>query len=193
MPTKLELGLDTESARKIRQIAGDVGAFLQGDFTLSSGKKSTYYFDGRKLAFSPEGAYWIGRAIFDELKGTGVEAIGGIATGAYPIVTAVALVSYLEGEPLPAFIVRDVVKEHGTKRQVEGHLREGSAVAIVDDVITTGGSVFKAIELAEAAGCKVVRVMAIVDRHEGGSDILRNKGYDFTAVLNIWPPEDGKR
>lgn len=192
MPTKVELGLDTESARKIKQIAADVGALLQGDFTLASGKKSNYYFDGKKLTLSPGGAYWVGKAIFDQVKGTGVEAIGGIATGAYPIVTAVTLVSHLEGRPIPAFIVRDVVKEHGTKRQVEGHLREGSRVVIVDDVITTGGSVFKAVEAAEAARCKVIKVICITDRHEGGSDILKQKGYDFTAILHIWPPPEAK-
>jgi orotate phosphoribosyltransferase len=181
----LELGLNTESARRIREIAGEVGAFLTGEFTLTSGKKSNYYIDGKKITLSPEGAYLVGKAIFDELIKTGVDAIGGVATGAYPIVTAVALVSHLEGKPIPAFIVREVPKEHGTMRKIEGHLKQGSRVAIVDDVLTTGGSVSRAIEAVEAAKCKVVKVMVLVDRHEGGSDRLKKEGYDFTSILHI--------
>ena len=187
MPTQLELGLNTESARRLREIAGEVGAFLQGEFILASGKKSSYYFDGKKLTLSPEGAYWVGKVMFDELIKIGVDAVGGVATGAYPIATAVAIVSHLEGKPLPAFMVRDVVKEHGTRRQIEGHLAEGSRVAIVEDVITTGGSVGKVIEAVEAANCRVVKVMAIVDRHEGGSDKLKGQGYDFAAILHLRP------
>jgi len=181
----LELGLDTEGTRRIREIAGEVGAFLTGEFTLTSGKKSNYYIDGKKITLSPEGAYLVGKAIFDELIKTGVDAIGGVATGAYPIVTAVALVSHLEGKPIPAFIVREVPKEHGTMRQIEGHLKEGSRVAIVDDVLTTGGSVLKTIEAVAAANCKVVKVIVLVDRGEGGSDRLKKEGYDFTALLSV--------
>ncbi|MBA7619293.1 Orotate phosphoribosyltransferase [subsurface metagenome] len=181
----LELGLDTEGTRRIREIASEVGAFLTGEFTLTSGKKSNYYIDGKKITLSPEGAYLVGKAIFDELIKTGVDAIGGVATGAYPIVTAVALVSHLEGKPIPAFIVREVTKEHGTMRKIEGHLKQGSRVAIVDDVLTTGGSVSRAIEAVEAAKCKVVKVIVLVDRHEGGSDRLKKEGYDFTALLSV--------
>ena len=187
MPTQLELGLNTESAERIRTIAGEVGAFLQGEFILASGKKSSYYFDGKKLTLSPDGAYWVGKAMFDEIAEIGVDAVGGVATGAYPIATAVALVSHLEGKPLPAFMVREVVKAHGTKRQIEGHLKEGSRIAIVEDVITTGGSVGKVIEAVEAAHCEVAKVIAIVDRHEGGSDKLKEQGYDFAAILHLRP------
>lgn len=189
MPTYLELGLNTESAKKILEIAYEVGAFLRGEFTLTSGKKSNYYFDGKKLTLSSEGAYWVGKAVFDELTKIGVDAVGGVATGAYPIVTAVALVSHLEGKPIPSFIIREEPKEHGTKRQIEGHLKEGSRVAIVDDVITTGGSVLRAIEAVEAVNCKVVKVIVLVDRHEGGSDKLKKEGYDFTTILHLWPGE----
>lgn len=187
MQTHLELGLNTESARRIGELASEVGALLWGEFTLASGKKSNYYFDAKKLTLSPEGAYQVGKVMFDELTKLGIDAVGGVATGAYPIATAVALVSHLEGKPIPSFMVREVVKEHGTKRQVEGHLKEGSRVAIVEDVITTGGSVFKVIEAVEAVNCKVVKIIAIVDRHEGGSDKLKEEGYDFTAILHLRP------
>ena len=183
----LELGINTDTARRIREIAIEVGAFLRGDFTLASGKKSSYYFDGKKLALSPEGAYQLGKAIFDQVAEAGIDAIGGVPVGAYPIVASVALVSHLEGKPIPAFMVREEVKEHGTKRKIEGHLEEGSRVAIVEDVVTTGGSVSKVIEAVEAANCKVVKVIAVVDRHEGGSDRLKQEGYDFTAILHLYP------
>ena len=184
----LELGLDTESARRIREIAHKVGAFLTGEFTLTSGKKSNYYIDGKKITLSPEGAYQVGKAIFDELAEIGVDAVGGVATGGYPMVTAVAVISHLEGRPLPTFMVREVTKEHGTMRKIEGHLREGSRVAILEDVLTTGGSVSKVIEVVEAAHCTVVKVIALVDRNEGGSDKLREAGYDFTSILHISHP-----
>lgn len=179
----LQLEMNTQRAKRIREIAHEVGAFLEGDFTLSSQRKSNRYFEGKKVTLLPEGAYEVGKVIFDELKQIEVDAVGGLATGAYPIVTAVALVSYQEGKPIPSFIVREEPKEHGTRRKIEGHLREGSRVVIVDDVITTGGSVNKAIEVVEALNCKVVKVIVLVDRHDGGSDELRRRGYDFTAVL----------
>ena len=183
----LELGLNTEGARRIREIASEVGAFLRGEFTLTSGKKSNYYFDGKKVTLSPEGAYQVGKVIFDQLAGVGIDAVGGVPVGAYPMVAAVALVSHLEGKPIPAFMVREETKEHGTKRKIEGHLKEGSRVALVDDVITTGGSLLRAIEAVEMAKCKVVKVVALVDRHEGGSDRLKEEGYDFSAILHLYP------
>jgi len=181
----LELGLDTESARRIREIAYEVGAFLTGEFTLTSGRKSNYYIDGKRITLFPEGAYQVGKAIFDELAEIDVEAVGGVATGGYPMVTAVAVISHLEGRPLPIFMVREVTKEHGTTRKIEGHLKEGSRVAILEDVLTTGGSVSKVIEAVEAAQCTVVKVISLVDRNEGGSDRLKKEGYDFTAILHV--------
>ena len=181
----LEFGLDNESTRRVRELASEVGPFLRGEFTLTSGKKSNYYFDGKKVTLSPEGAYQVGKAIFDQLAGAGIDAIGGVPVGAYPMVAAVALVSHLEGKPIPAFIVREETKEHGTKRKIEGHLKEGSRVAMLDDVVTTGGSLLRAIKAVEATNCKVVKVIVLVDRHEGGSDRLKEEGYDFTALLSI--------
>jgi len=179
MPKAVELGLKTESARKIKEIASEVGALLEGEFTLASGKKSSYYFDGKKLTLSPEGAYWVGKAIFDELTKIGVDAVGGVAVGGYPIVAAIAVVSHLEGKPIPSFMVREVAKEHGTKKQIEGHLKEGSRVAVVDDVITTGGSVSKVIEAVEAANCKVVKVMVLVDASQISFADLGLTGFPF--------------
>ena len=184
VPT-LQLGIDTERAARIREIAHEVGAFLTGEFTLTSGKQSSYYFDGKRVTLSPEGAYPVGKVIFDELSGVEVDAIGGVATGAYPMAAAVAVVSHLEGRPRPTFIVREVPKEHGTMRKIEGHLKEGSRVAILEDVLTTGGSVRKAIEAVEAIGCEVVKIIVLLDRNEGGSEWLKAEGYDVVAILRV--------
>ncbi len=183
----LELGVATERTKRILELAHETGALLYGDFTLASGKKSDHYFEGKRLTLHPEGAYQLGREVLDRLAEIDVDAIGGLAMGAFPMITAVALVGHLEGRPISSFIVREAPKAHGTKRQIEGHFKEGSRVAIVDDVITTGGSVRKAIQAVEAANCKVVKVIVIVDRHEGGSDELKNEGYDFTAIIDLWP------
>lgn len=159
-------------------------AILRGDFTLSSGLKTSYYFDGRMATLWPEGAYLIGEKIFHILAEAGIDAVGGMSMGADPIVAAVAVVSHLEGKPIPAFIVRGDVKEHGTQKRIEGPLKAGSRVAIVDDVITTGGSVLRAMEAVEAEGCRVVKVVVLLDRHQGGSEELRRRGYDFSAILS---------
>ncbi|MCD6453429.1 MAG: orotate phosphoribosyltransferase [Dehalococcoidales bacterium] len=181
----LTLGINTDNVARLRELASEVGAFLQGEFTLVSGRESSYYFDGKRLTLSPEGSYRIGKAIVDELAGTDVDAIGGVAVGGYPMVTAAGLVSYLEGKSKPIFIVREVTKEHGTKRRIEGHFKKGSRVALVEDVLTTGGSVLRAVGAVEEAGGRVVRVMVLVDRDEGGSDRLRGAGYELTSLLRV--------
>jgi len=181
----LEAGLETDNARRLLEMAREEGAFIRGDFTLASGKKSNYYFDGKRLTLTPEGAYRVGREICSLISGTSVDALGGVATGAYPMVTAAGLISHIEGKPVPIFIVREVSKGHGTMRKIEGHLDEGSRVAIVEDVLTTGGSVMKAIEAVEEAGCRVVKVIALVDRQEGGSARLKESGYDFCAMMKL--------
>jgi len=182
----LELGVVTERTKRILELAHETGALLYGEFTLASGKKSDHYFEGKRLTLHPEGVYLLGKEIFDRLVGTDVDAIGGLVMGAFPIITAVALASHQEGKPISSFIVREQPKEHGTRRKIEGHFRKGSKVAIVDDVITTGDSVKKAIEAVEAEGCEVVKVIVIVDRNEGGSEWLREK-YNFEAIINLPP------
>lgn len=172
---------------RLLQLALERGALQYGDFTLSSGKKSKYYFDGRRLSLDPEGAYLIGKAVLPIVRGAGVDAIGGLTLGADPIVTAVALASYLEGAGISAFIVRKETKAHGTGQSIEGPLVPGCRVAIIDDVCTTGGSLFQAIAAAEAAGCTVVKVLALLDRREGGAEELRRRGYDFVALMAATP------
>ena len=174
---------DKETAERLLQLALELDALKYGEFILTHGDMSNFYFDGRLLSLSPEGAYLIGKALLPMALQAGAEAVGGLTLGADPIVTAVALTSQLEGDPLTAFIVRKEAKAHGTGQQIEGPLRPGSRVAIVDDTCSTGGSLIQAIEVAEAAGCEVVKVLALLDRREGGSAELQRRGYDFTALM----------
>jgi len=189
--TELELAVNTEASKRLKAIAIEEGAYLKSDrpiFRLSSGKMSDHYFEGKKITLSPKGAHHVAKMVLDELSGEKVDAIGGLVIGAALIASAVAAIADVEGKNLHTFIVREKPKEHGTQRLIEGHLKEGWQVAVVDDVITTGASVLKAIEAVEEAGCSVVKVIAIVDRHEGGSDELRKRGYNFQAFLRLKPP-----
>jgi orotate phosphoribosyltransferase len=178
---------DVTTAQHILAIARENGALLFGDFTLASGKKSNRYYNGKKVTLAPDGAYWVAKAICDRLVRLKIDAVGGLEMGAVPIAAAVALVSYLEGQPVAAFIVRHAAKDHGTKSPIEGYLKSGDRVCVVDDVVTTGESVLKAVAAVKEAGGQVVKVIAIVDRHEGGSDRIRAEGYDFTCLLDFWP------
>ena len=163
------------------------GALKYGQFTLSSGKTSSYYFDGRLLSLDPEGARLIGQALLPLVRQAGAQAVGGPTLAADPIVTSVALASQEDGDGIPAFIVRKETKEHGMAQLIEGPLVAGSRVAIVDDTCTTGGSLLHAIAAAEASGCSVVKVIALLDRREGGGEELRRRGYDFTALMAATP------
>ena len=174
-------------AERLLELAVESGALKYGDYTLTSGRKSPYYFDGRLLSLDPEGAHLISQAVLPILRKAGVDAVGGPTLGADPIVATVALAGHLAGERIPAFIVRKEAKVHGTGQAIEGALAPGARVAIIDDTCTTGGSLFHAIEAAEAAGCTVVTVMAVLDRREGGGDAIREKGYSFSSLLEATP------
>src|SRR5216117_2012351 len=156
-----------------------------GDFTLSSGKKSSYYLDCRMTTLDPRGALLIARLILDRIRAENIQAdaIGGLTMGADPIATAVAVVSGLEAKPIPAFIVRKEAKGHGTQRSIEGYDgKAGSRVIVVDDVCTTGGSILIAAEKAEEAGYTVAATFCVVDRQEGGSEIISTR-YPFFSLL----------
>ncbi|MEX2431416.1 MAG: orotate phosphoribosyltransferase [Dehalococcoidia bacterium] len=169
---------------QILEAAKAQGALLFGEFKLSSGETSGYYFDGRLLTLSPEGSNLVARALLPAVREAGAEAIGGPTLGADPMVTAIAMLSGQDGgTPVPAFIVRKESKEHGTGRMIEGPLKPQSKVAIVDDACSTAASLYHAIRAAEAEGHEVVLVACIIDRHQGGSERLRTEGYRFHAVL----------
>jgi len=137
-------------------------------FTLASGKKSAYYFNCKPTTLNPEGMNLIGALLTDMLADAEVTAAGGLTLGADPLAAALAVISYQKGKPVKAFIVRKDVKGHGTKSALEGDVLAGERVVILDDVITTGGSTITAIERAREAGLVVDRVIALIDREEGG-------------------------
>ena len=172
---------------RLLQIAEARGALRYGDFTLSSGHQSGYYFDGRLLTSDPEGACVLGQGLLPIMGEMGISAVGGPTLGADPIATAIAVASWLSpaAKPIPAFFVRKEPKGHGLNQLVEGQLPQKgeNVVAIVDDTCTTGGSLLRAISAAEGAGCKVGLVMVVLDRNEGGSEEIRQRGYRFEALL----------
>ena len=158
-------------------------AVVVGKVRLSSGKESDYYLDERVVTLMPEGAYLTAKIILDMLKDVEVDAAGGMTVAADPIAGAVAAVSYAECRPISGFIVRKEQKEHGTLKQIEGPISRGLRVAVVDGVVTTGASLLKAIEAVEKEGCRVVKVIVLVDRMEGGRENVESKGYDFASVF----------
>ena len=152
-------------------------------FTLASGKKSNYYFNCKPTTLDPEGMNLIGEIIFDLLKNDDVTAAGGLTLGADPIANAVSVISFQKGKPIKSFIVRKDVKEHGTKSAVEGNVSAGEKVIIIDDVITTGASTITAIEQAQKAGLIVDKVVALIDREEGGRENILRYIKDIDAVF----------
>mgnify|MGYP005841042099 CR=1 FL=1 len=158
-------------------------AVERGEFILSSGERSHYYIDAKRVTLDPEGAYLIGEAFFDQLAKLEIDAVGGLTLGADPIATAIALISHKRGRPIPAFIVRKAMKAHGTMKRIEGALKPASRVAIVEDVVTKGGSALEAARAVEAEGHRVVKVLCLVDREQSGGESIRASGYDFGALF----------
>jgi orotate phosphoribosyltransferase len=165
------------------------------DYVLASGKRSRYYCDTKKVTLSPEGARLTGELLFSLLDGE-ADAVGGLELGATFIATAVALVSAQHGRPIYGFTVRDEQKKHGTRESIaesfhpDGRelLDHGRRVAVVDDVVTEGGSILKAVRAVEERHCKIVAVVSIVDRNEGGGERLRELGLPYFALFNAVEP-----
>lgn len=156
-------------------------------FTLASGKKSKYYCDGKMTTLDSRGATLIGEGILELLQQDASlpNAVGGMSMGADPICAAVITVAGSKGIDLKGFLVRKESKDHGTQKFIEGPVKSGDRVVVVEDVVTTGGSSLKAIERLEAAGIKVDGVIAILDRMEGGAEAFTSRGYSFRSLLKI--------
>ena len=156
----------------------------RGRFKLSSGGTSDYYVDCKMTTLSPEGLNLVGRLIVSRLKELGVRHVGGLTLGADPIASAAAAMSWEEGYPADAFIVRKMVKGHGTRRRIEGPLPEGAEVVVVEDVTTTGRSALEAVDAVELHGCEVVEVITLLDRMEGGKENIEARGYKVFALFD---------
>ncbi len=170
-----------------RQLLDEIrqNAIYFGQFTLTSGLTSHFYIDCRKVTLSARGAFLTASTMLDLLDGIDVQAVGGMTVAADPVAAAMAVESWHRGRPLNAFIVRKEAKGHGLQRQVEGPLGAGDRVAIVDDTLTTGGSILQAIEAVEAAGAEVAAVAVILDRLQGGAERIRERGYPVYSVLTF--------
>lgn len=163
-------------------------SYEEGDFTLVSGKKSTYYIDAKETTLNPEGMFLIGKLMYQMAKEIpGIEAVGGVSIGGDPLVCAVVLESYNKKDNLAGFLIRKEPKGHGTNRWVEGgkNLKKGMSVVILEDVITTGGSSLRAIEVTEKEGYNVKGIVAILDRLEGGKEAIESKGYLFRSIFTL--------
>lgn len=160
-------------------------AYQEGDFTLSSGQKSSYYINGKQVTLKAEGALAIGRLLLSMLPDN-TQGVGGLTLGADPIVTAVSVVSAYENSPIPAFIIRKQAKGHGTQAYIEGPtLSPGATVVVLEDVVTTGKSAMLAVERLRAVGYTVNTILALVDREQGGAAFYESQGLNFQALFSI--------
>src|SRR5271155_12283 len=169
------MGTGFDRGRLIALLKRD--ALRTGTFTLASGRTSHYYVDGRTVTLSAEGAAVIGSGVLGLLGDLpGVAAIGGLTMGSDPIVGATLAVAGASGKPdLLGFLVRKEAKGHGMGKLVEGPLKPGMEVVIVDDVATTGGSSLQAVAAVESLGCRVARVIVVLDRLEGAAEAFASK------------------
>ncbi len=166
-------------------------SLLRGEFILASGAKSSYYLDLRLTTLNPMGNHYVGEVIFPMLENAGIDAVGGPTLGADPMVAAVAGASYRHGHPIPAFIVRKAQKDHGTGKLIEGLDIKEMNVAIIEDVVTKAGSIINAIRAAVESGAKVVKVICLVDRLQGGGEAILalrdevGQNFDYEPVFTI--------
>ncbi len=156
-----------------------------GKITLSSGKETDFYFDGRLVSLEPEGSVLIAELMLDELKRLGIQAVGGLTSGADPLTSSIGVLAHQRGVPMKLFYVRKQPKGHGTMKQVEGPpLEHGMRVALVDDVVTTGSSLVQARDaLRDEAGVKVTDAIVVIDREEGGREILAKNGIRLWSLF----------
>lgn len=154
-----------------------------GDFTLASGKKSSYYIDSKRVLFHSQAIAMLGEAIREKIQDIDFDAIGGLEVGAIPMTAAVLTSWGREGYNVEGFFVRKKPKEHGSQQLIEGIVKSGDRVIVLDDVLTTGGSVLRAIHAVEAVGAVVVRVVCICDRLQGAAKALEK--YDYQPIFTV--------
>jgi len=162
-------------------------SYREGDFMLSSGAKSTFYIDLKAALLHPEGAKALGELAADWMKRSNLsfEGVGGLTLGADPIVMAVSLGALAEGIVLPATMIRKEPKKHGTSRFIEGveNFKKGDRFLVVEDVVTTGASAKKAIEILKNEGYRPTHLLTVVDREVGGgADVM---GVEFHALFSL--------
>jgi orotate phosphoribosyltransferase len=158
-------------------------AFRRGRVVLASGRESDFYFDMKPAMLDPIGAGLMAELILQELQGVKADCIGGLEMGAVPLIAPVAMRSLDFGRRLPGFFVRKAVKDHGTKKRVDGADIAGKTVVILEDVTTTGGSAMDAVKAVQNAGAKVALMLSILDRGEGAADLYAKAGIPFKSLF----------
>jgi orotate phosphoribosyltransferase len=159
----------------------------RGNFTLASGKQSSFYIDARLTTMSPEGLSAIGPTALAMIRerGWAADSVGGLTLGADPVSYAISYASAGSNQPVRAFTVRKEAKTHGTGKLIEGPFDAGDRVVVIEDVITTGGSALKAIDAIRAAGATILGVLAVVDREEGGREAIEAAGFEVAAIARV--------
>lgn len=178
--------IDTMSEKKNRllELLTEL-SFQRKRVVLASGKESDFFVDCKQTILTAEGHALVGDLMYDALRELGtVDAVGGVELGGCPLASAVSLVSFQRGNPLPALYVRKERKDHGSGKRIEGDkaLRPGLRVALLEDVVTTGGSSLKALDVLREAGCEVAGIVAIVDRLEGGAEAIEEAGVKLVRL-----------
>ncbi len=155
-------------------------------FTLASGEKSEYFIDCKMTAVNSVGAELIGEVLYEHTKNDRIDAIGGLQVGAVPLITAAVIAYAKHGKPIEGCWAREAAKDHGTQKRIEGGLKKGMRVAVIDDVFTKGGSTLKAVEAVREFGCEIAFVLALVDRLRGAEELFRANGItDYRTVFTI--------
>lgn len=154
-------------------------------FILASGKESPYYLDCRKITLFSLSFNLIGILFWTELKYLKIDGVAGMSIGADPIVSAILAQACKEKLPLEGFLIRKEPKKYGTQKQIEGNLKKGMKIVLVEDVVTTGKSLIKAISACEEATLQIIKILALIDREEGGKENLKKLGYNLEAFFTL--------
>jgi len=169
--------------RRLRDIIYNNSLLKDKQYLLASGARSGYYFDMKMTTQDPEGASLVGDVLLDYVLQFDCEFLGGLATGAISPMALVCAKSWDAGRPVPGFFVRDERKTHGTQKLIDGFIKPGASVIIVDDVTTEGKSAMKAVGAVQELGCKVIRVVSLVDRQAGAKEACEREGLVFEAIF----------
>lgn len=167
---------------RLRTLIAERSLLRDRGFVLASGRSSSYFFDLKKTMFDPEGAALLSDLLFAMIRADPVDYVGGLETGAIPLVSLVCRRSWPE-KPLHGFFVRKGEKGHGTDQRIEGRLKRGASVILFEDVTTTGGSVLQAAECVQALACPVHKIVSVIDRCEGAVENFARIGMRFEALF----------
>ena len=161
----------------------ELEVFKKGEFTLSSGKKSNYYLDGRIISLDPLGSEMIGKIFLSKLNFP-FDKIGGPATAALPLITAISLSARIhKKKDIPGFYIRSSAKEHGLANKIEGNIKKEDDVVIVDDTVTSGGSIINTILEIQKIGANIKYSLSVFDRNEGGVEKIRQYGINHYSIF----------